>query len=221
MSQSNGGNNVFSDESLKKKGIMSRIIDLLKKDFMYGLIIILPTIVTIWLVSFTIRLISGPLSNLLGQRTPEFVSFIITIVIITLIGIVTRNILGKALFHFMENLMHRIPIINRIYKSTKQIISSLSMKDKKMLSAVLVEYPRKEMWALAFITQDHVEGLLDENGQDIGHDKLALFIPTTPNPTSGYFVYVPKKDVIRLGFSVEQSVKILMSAGVVNPEGPE
>ncbi|MFC1754933.1 DUF502 domain-containing protein, partial [Thermoproteota archaeon] len=86
------------------------------------------------------------------------------------------------------------------------------------MSAALVEYPRKGAWALAFITNENVRGIYDEKGNDFGKDKVALFVPTTPNPTSGYFIYVNKKDVTYINLSVEDSVKVLMSAGVISPE---
>jgi len=87
------------------------------------------------------------------------------------------------------------------------------------MRSVLVEYPRKGMWAIGFVTLDEVKGLTSEDGEDIGKDKIAIFLPTTPNPTSGYFVYVNKDDVVEMDLTVEESIKVLMSAGVVSPDG--
>jgi uncharacterized membrane protein len=107
-----------------------------------------------------------------------------------------------------------------VYRSTKQIINAFSFnKNKSLMRSVLVEYPRKGMWAIGFVTLDEVKGLTTADGQDIGAGKIAVFLPTTPNPTSGYFVYVDKSEVLEIDLTVEESIKVLMSAGVVSPEG--
>ena len=193
----------------------------LKKDFFYGLFVILPVVATVWLVLLVVNLISGPISLLLGPKIHPLISFFVFIIIITFIGIAARNIIGKAVLRFFETLMTKIPFINIIYRSTKQIVNAFSFKNKNLLSAVVVEYPRKGIWALAFVTKADAGGLYDTNGHDFGKDKCTLFVPTTPNPTSGYFIYVDKKDVRPLNLSIEDSVKVLMSAGVVNPNEVE
>jgi len=190
----------------------------LKKDFFYGLMVILPIIATIWLVWFFINLISGPMSTLFGQKIPPLVSFILSMIFIMVIGIAARNLIGKIIINFIENFMDRLPIINTVYKSTKQIINAFRLQNKKLLSAVLVEYPRKGVWALAFITRDTVTGLTDPEGNELGENKCTLFVPTTPNPTSGYFIFVDKDEIQPLAMSVEESIKLLMSAGVLIPK---
>ena len=189
----------------------------LQKDFLYGLIVVIPVVATIWLVIFVVNLFSGPIGALLPQKIPVTISFVLTLILITLIGIAARNIIGRAVLVFFEGLFARIPIINIIYRSTTQIVNAFKFKDKSLLSAALVEYPRKGMWALAFVTKKDAAGLKNAKGVDIGAGKSAVFIPTTPNPTSGYFVYLDKKEVIELSMSVEDSIKVLMSAGVVSP----
>ena len=189
----------------------------IKRDFLYGLMVIIPIVATIWLVLFLIDIISGPLDFMFGSRLPVFITFLISLLLISVIGVTARNILGRSVLKFFESLMVRIPIISVIYKSTKQIVNAFSFNNKSLMSAVLIEYPRKGIWALAFVTKEEVNGLYDINGNDLGKDKCALFVPTTPNPTSGYFIYVNKKDTIPLALSIEESVKVLMSAGVVNP----
>jgi len=189
----------------------------IKRDFLYGLIVILPILATVWIVKVTINLISGPINSLFGQKAPLLVSFLLTIAIILLVGIAARNIIGKAILTFIEKLFKRIPIINMIYRSTKQIVNAFSFSNKNLLSAVLVEYPRKGILALGFITKETVSGIQDKNGKEICEGKVALFMPTTPNPTSGYFIYVDRKEIIELSLSIEDSIKVLMSAGVVSP----
>ncbi|MEK9657054.1 MAG: DUF502 domain-containing protein [bacterium] len=185
--------------------------------FIYGVIIVLPVAVTVWLVLALINVLSVPLNLLLGERLPSILYFLITLVIITIIGLFGRNIIGRTLFKPIEALVNRIPLINVIYKSSKQIISSFAMQDNAQLKPVLIEYPRKGLWAIGFLTQTAVAGIITKSGADFGSDKVAVLIPTTPNPTSGFFVYVPKTDIQELDISIEDSVRVLMSAGVVNP----
>tara|TARA_Y100001970_G_scaffold274093_1_gene373302 strand:- start:229 stop:849 length:621 start_codon:yes stop_codon:yes gene_type:complete len=188
-----------------------------RRNFLYGLIVILPVAVTFWLLKLLINLFSGPFSSLFGDQVPEVVFFIVGIILIALVGFIARNIIGRYLLKIIEGIMTRIPIIKTIYGSVKQIVTAFSFQNKGLLSAVLVEYPRKGIWALGFLTQENVVGLLDDKGTDLGENKVAVFVPTTPNPTSGYYVYFDEKDVKKLAMSVEDSVKVLMSAGVVNP----
>ncbi len=205
-------------EKKEKKGKKENsLLKHLKKDFFYGLIVILPLIATIWLVWFIINIISGPISSIFGQKIPVIISFFISLFLIAGIGIAARNFLGKLILNFIEDLMHRIPVVNTIYKSSKQLVHAFTLKDRQFLSAVLVEYPRKDVWALAFVTSDFVEGVTDKDGNDVSKGKISLFVPTTPNPTSGYFIFVNREDVIPLSMSIDESIKMLMSAGVLIP----
>ena len=186
----------------------------IKRDFLYGLIMILPIITTIWLVKFSVGLMSGPAIAIFGKNFPPIASFALTLIFITGIGILARNIIGRAVLNYVEHLMSRIPIINIIYKSVKQIVNAFSFQDK-MLSAVMVEYPRKGMWALGFLTNENPSGVMSKSGEDKVEGMVSVFIPTTPNPTSGYFLYLNKSEVVELDTSIEDSVKLLMSAGVL------
>jgi len=190
----------------------------IRRDFVYGLILVLPVVATVWLVIFMIEVISGPISTVFAQKIPTPISFVLTLFIITLIGLIGRNFLGKALFSYTEYLISRIPVVNNIYRSTTQIVNAFTMKDKAKMSPVLLEYPRAGAWALGFVTRSDVSGLLNTEGKDLGEGMIAVFVPTTPNPTSGYFIYVKETEIHHLKMSVEESIKVLMSAGVVNPE---
>lgn len=188
-----------------------------QRDFLYGLILIIPLVVTIWILIFSISLFTGPVSRLFGQTIHPVIAFCLSIGFIFLVGFFARNLIGKAIITSLETWMGRIPIIRTVYYSVKQIVSSFTIQKKRLLSSVLIEYPRKGVWAMGFITNENVSGLKDKDGQSIGLDKCAVFVPTTPNPTSGVFLYVPESDLIRLDMSVEQSVKVLISAGVLSP----
>ncbi|MBT5856254.1 DUF502 domain-containing protein [bacterium] len=197
----------MSDKSTKKPGI--------RTNFLYGLVVLLPIIATFWLVYFSIDLLSGPISAVFGKKIPLIFSFVLTMVSITFIGLLTRHLVGRTVIGYMEGIIKRIPVVNLIYNSFKQVIDAVSFQDK-MMQAVMIQYPREGTWALAFVTQEHPSPLMSVDGKDMSAGKVAVFVPTTPNPTSGYFLYVPKEDVVKLDVTVEESVKLLMSAGVLS-----
>ena len=189
----------------------------LRNDFFYGLIVLLPLIATIFLVKFSVEIFSGPFNAILPANIPIIINFLISISLITLVGLAARNIIGKAILDFFQNTISKIPFINTIYNSSTQLVNAFSFKNKNFLSAVLIEYPRKGMWALAFLTKSDIQGLVDKDGNDLGENKCSVFVPTTPNPTSGFFLYLNKSEITELGISVEDSIKVLMSAGVLSP----
>ena len=176
----------------------------------------LPVFATVWLVLFFVEWITGPASTLIGPGVPQLLSFAVTIFFITVIGFFAKNYVGKVILDTVESIIIRIPIIGTIYNSSKQIISAFSLNNKKNLVPVMIEYPRQGLWALGFITQESVAGITTEEGQQFGEDKVAVFVPTTPNPTSGFLLMVPKKDLIYLDVSFEQASKFIVSAGTTN-----
>lgn len=186
--------------------------------FIYGIIVVLPVAVSVWVILTLINVVSIPLNLLSQEKFPTILSFFLSLFSITLIGLFGKNFIGKTLLKPIEILMTRMPLINIIYKSTKQIVSSFAVQDKKDLKPVLIEYPRKGLHAIGFVTKSFVTGLKNIKGKDLGKDKVPVLIPTTPNPTSGFFVYVNKNDIEYLDMNVEDSIRVLMSAGVVSPE---
>lgn len=137
-------------------------------------------------------------------------------VIVTLVGMLSRLFIGRTIVDYIDSIIAKIPIIRTVYTSVQQLIGTLTIRNKQLSQAVLVEYPRKGVWAMAFVTQDTVSGLYDKSGQALGADRCAIFVPTTPNPTSGFFLFVKKDELIELSISVEQSMKLLISAGILS-----
>lgn len=139
---------------------------------------------------------------------------VILVVTITLIGALTAGLLGRWIVGFGEKILHRMPIIRSLYKTTKQIIETV-FKDQgaAFRQAVLIEYPRRDAWTIAFITADAQGELVDKLGQDY----VGVYVPTTPNPTSGFLLWVPKADVKVLDMTVEEAVKYFISVGIVPP----
>lgn len=205
----------------KKSSSTHSIASFFRMNFMLGLVLILPVVATIWLVVFSVRVVSQPLSLLIGQESPMIISFVLTLVIITLLGFVASNFIGRTMIDYFDRLVVKIPVIGMIYRSSKQVISAFSFNNRDLLSAVLVEYPRSGTWALAYVTSETVNGLTPINKENTTFDSqkmVSLFVPTTPNPTSGYLIYVNESDIVRLDMSVEESIRLLMSAGVLSSQ---
>jgi uncharacterized membrane protein len=194
----------------------------LRRYFVAGLLVWLPLVATYVVLAFSIRLIDRTLLLLPPQYRPEaLIGFeipglgvILTLALVILTGLVVANFFGRSLVSAWESVLARIPLVRTVYGAVKQITVSLfADASQSFREVVLIEYPRKGIWALAFVTGDtpsKFKKLVD-------HDLINLYVPTTPNPTSGVFVMVPKADVKRLDIPVDVGLKMILSAGVVNP----
>jgi uncharacterized membrane protein len=194
----------------------------LRRYFVAGLLVWLPLVATYVVLSFSIRLIDRTLLLLPPQYRPEAIigfeipglGVILTLVLVILTGLVVANFFGRSLVSAWESVLAKIPLVRTVYGAVKQITVSLfADASQSFREVVLIEYPRKGIWALAFVTGDtpsKFKKLVD-------HDLINLYVPTTPNPTSGVFVMVPKADVKRLDIPVDVGLKMILSAGVVNP----
>jgi len=195
-----------------------------RKYFITGLLIWIPLVITIWVLKLVVDTLDQSLLLLPPQwRTESFLGFhvpglgvILTLVIVFVTGVLATNFLGARLVHLWHEILHRIPVVNSIYSSVKQISDTLfSSSGQAFRKALLVQWPREGMWTIAFLT-----GM---PGGDVVHhlpgDYVSVYVPTTPNPTGGYFVMAPRKDVIELDMSVDAALKYIISMGVVAP-GP-
>ena len=196
----------------------------MKKYIITGLLIWIPLVITLWVL----KLIVGSLDQVLLLLPPEFLTenwlglhvpgmgVVMTLVIVLLTGLFATNLLGARLVHLWHDILHRIPVVNSIYSSVKQISDTLfSSSGQAFRKALLVQWPHQGMWTIAFLTgrpgsdvASHLEG-----------EHLSVYVPTTPNPTGGYFVIVARKDVIELDMSVDAALKYIISMGVVPPGG--
>jgi uncharacterized membrane protein len=140
------------------------------------------------------------------------VEILMALIIITLTGWLSLSFLGKKFFEFFNNVLKKIPILRTIYSAIGQMTESFTKKDNNQKSVVLLEYPRKGVWAVGFATKEN-EGLIKNK---IKEEIINVFVPTTPNPTSGFLLMVPKKDLIYLNVSFEQASKFIVSAGTTN-----
>ena len=196
-----------------KKSIFAKI----RNNFIAGVVVLIPIGITLYLTLFIIRISSNFIpkeinpNNYLPFDIPG-IEILIALIIITFIGWLSLSFLGKKFFELFNNILKKIPILRTIYSAIGQMTESFTKTDNKQKSVVLLEYPRKGVWALGFATKEN-EGLIKEK---IKEDLINVFVPTTPNPTSGFLLLVPKKDLIYLDISFEQASKFIVSAGTTN-----
>jgi uncharacterized membrane protein len=199
----------------------------LKNDLIAGLLVAIPLATTIWLSINVASWVVNFLTRIPKQINPfdglhPILVYVLNLLVglaaplmaILLIGLMARNIAGKWLLDIGERLVQAIPLAGAVYKTLKQLLETL-LKDtgSKFRRVVLVEYPRRGIWALAFVT-----GNLDgEIQSQMPQRMLNLFIPTTPNPTTGWYAVVPEQDVLDLSMSIEDAFKVIISGGIVNP----
>jgi uncharacterized membrane protein len=194
----------------------------LKKYLITGLLIWIPLVITIWVLKLVVDVLDQSLlllptswhtENWLGVHIPGL-GAILTVVIVLLTGVFATNFFGAQLIEIWHDILHRIPVVNSIYSSVKQISDTLfSSSGQAFRKALLVQWPRENMWTIAFLTGKPGPGV----ARFLPPDCLAVYVPTTPNPTGGYFVIVARKDVIELDMSVDQALKYVISMGVVPP----
>tara|TARA_B100000886_G_scaffold322034_1_gene264712 strand:- start:485 stop:1099 length:615 start_codon:yes stop_codon:yes gene_type:complete len=202
---------------MEKKSIKKSFFARLRNNFIAGIVVLIPIGITLYLTVFFVR-ISGNIipkeinpNNYLPFNIPG-VEILIALVFITFIGWLSLSFLGKKFFELFNNILKKIPILRTIYSAIGQMTESFTKSDNKQKSVVLLEYPRKGVWAVGFATKENT-GLIKEK---IKEDLINVFVPTTPNPTSGFLLMVPKKDLIYLEVSFEQASKFIVSAGTTN-----
>ena len=194
----------------KKTSILSR----LRNNFFAGAVVLIPIGITLYLSLFIIKVSSNILpkelnpNNYLPFEIPG-IEIIIAVIIITFIGWLSLSFLGKKIFELINRILKRIPILRTIYSAINQMTESLTKSDNKQKSVVLLEYPKKDVWAVGFATKEN-KGIINDK---IGNELVNVFVPTTPNPTSGFLLMVPKKNLIFLDITFEQASKFIVSAG--------
>ena len=204
----------------KKKG--NPVINFIKRYFFTGLLISAPIGATIYITIFIVEFIAGLvpdrfnpnglLPEIIGYKIPGL-ELIIAFLSFILIGLIFPTLFGKAILGYFDNLITRIPLAGNVYKAIKQITETFSNTDSAYQKVVLIEYPRKDIYAIGFMTGE-TKGEIKER-QKI--EMVNVFVPTTPNPTSGFLLFIPKDDIVELDMSVEDAIKLVVSAGMVVP----
>jgi len=194
----------------------------LRRYFVAGLLFWVPVAVTVLIVRFLVNILDKSMvlvpvqyrpENLLGFSVPGL-GVILALVVVFLTGIIVANLLGRQLIRLWEALLARIPVVRNIYSASKQLMETVvSGNGKSFREVVMIEYPRKGLWTMAFVTGDANE----QAKPHVGDDAISIFVPTTPNPTSGFFLMVSASEVVRLDMSVEDGLKLILSTGVLQP----
>jgi uncharacterized membrane protein len=203
-------------------GFISR----LRTYFLTGLIVAGPVAVTLWLIWWFVTWVDNLVRPLipvdyrpetyLPVHVPGF-GLIIALVALTLLGFLTANLVGRKLVDLGERLLSQMPIVRPIYRTAKQIFQTVfSSSGSNFRKVGLVEFPSPGMWSLVFLTQSPTEGI---SARLPATEHVSAFLPCTPNPTTGFFFYVPRRDVIDLDITVEEAMQLLMSAGIIQPGG--
>ena len=202
--------------SLKRKSIS--IIAKLRNYFITGIVVLIPIGITFYLIKFFIsispKLIPNNINpnNYLPYSIPGL-EILLSIIFITLIGGLSLSFIGKKILQIFNDLLKKIPILRTIYSAIGQMAETLAPKRKSKKSVVLIEYPRKGSWAVGFATKDNK----GEISKKINKKLVNVFVPTTPNPTSGFLLMYPKDEIIYLDMTFEEASKFIISAGTSNP----
>ncbi len=206
----------------------------LRKWLFSGLLVLVPLIVTLWVLDWVVGTLDQTLNILpmswrpdawLGVHVPGL-GVLFALVIVLSIGALASNIIGNKLVHWWHALLHRIPVVRSIYSGVKQVSDTLfSEKGNAFRKALLVQWPHEGMWTIAFLTGAPQGDLLDQlrarPGGDTPEDEfLSVYVPTTPNPTGGYFVLLRARDCVELAMSVDEALTYIVSMGVIVPGGP-
>ena len=200
-----------------KKGKKSFFTSI-RNNFIAGIVVLIPIGITLYLTLFFIKISSKILpkeinpNHYLPYNIPGL-EILISIIIITLIGWISLSFLGKKLFDLFESILNKIPILRTIYSAVGQLIETFTKTKTDKKNVVLIEYPRKGVWAVGFATKENTGEIKKKTGQEL----INVFVPTTPNPTSGFLLMFPKNEVIYLDLSFEEASKFIVSAGSTNP----
>ena len=199
----------------KKKSITLR----LRNFFVTGVIVLIPIGFTLYLSRFLINLSTKLVPSGLNPNTYLHydipgIEIILTVIFITIVGGLSLSFLGKKFLQIIDDLFKRIPILRTIYSAIGQMTDSFRNQEGSRKSVVLLEYPRKGSWAVGFATKENTSEIKSKTKQNL----VNVFVPTTPNPTSGFLLMIPKEDLIYLDMSFEEASKFIVSAGTSNPK---
>jgi len=198
------------------------VLKSLRRYLVTGVVIWVPLIVTVLVVRFLLKLMDRTLvviplayqpETLLGFKIPGL-GLLLSVLILFITGLLAANFFGRKLVSFSESIVNRIPLVRSIYSGVKQVAETvLSDGDTSFKRVMLVQYPRKGVWSLCFQTATDLAEIQSRTESEV----VCVFIPTTPNPTSGYILFVPREDLVKLDMTVEEGLRMIISLGVVVP----
>lgn len=215
---------LHEEVGIRVKGVQRSLASRLRTYLVAGVLITAPISITVYLTYIFLKLVDEAVIRMFpnvwydqfyGDTTIPGLGFLAAVAFFVLVGWLTTNILGRFFVKLAEYFVDRVPVIRTLYGAIKQILETvMASKSQAFREAVMIEYPRKGMWAIGFVT-----GETKGEAQDLtDKETINVFVPTTPNPTSGFLLFVPKTDVKYLDMSVEEAVKLVVSAGIITPD---
>jgi len=190
-----------------------------KNYFITGLFSIIPLAITFTIIKWLFQFFSKPGKQMINYILPNtnapiienIIGFVLTFLFIYLIGVIISNVIGRRLYSFFEKILAKIPLINYIYNTIKQITDTLRISQKQAFKKVVyIEYPKKDIWTIALVT--------GESKDSEGNEYYQIFVPTTPNPTSGFMLYIKKENTKETNMNIDEGLKIIISGGMLAPE---
>ena len=193
---------------------------MLKKFLIAGCLVWLPIIATVWIISVLVSLFDRLVDILPAAYRPDAwfgihipgIGIVVAVLVVLVTGILVTNILGNKLMQWADAFLHHVPLVGSLYSTIKQVLQTvLSSEGKSFRKVLLIEYPRQRLWSIAFLTSD----ASTEVNTATGEEMITAFVPTTPNPTSGFLIIVPKANVKELSMSIEEAFKVVVSLGTL------
>lgn len=200
---------------------MKRLKKILKGYFITGLLVTLPIFITVYILWFSIKAMDSIFKFIPAKYLPEAyiditipgMGLVSMVILVLIVGLFTRNFIGRKVFGYWENIIERIPLVRIIYIGVKQLLEALfHSNNESFKKAALVEYPRRGIYVIVFITGESKGEVQDKTDKSM----INVFIPTTPNPTSGFYILVPENDLTILDMSVEDAFKLVISGGIIS-----
>ena len=201
---------------------MKRLRTSLKNYFLTGLLVILPIFITVYVILSLIRAMDAILKYIPAKYLPETylqihipgLGLILVVILVFVVGLLTRNFIGRKIVHLGENIVDRIPLVRILYTGVKQLLEPLFLQKTNGFKRVaLIEYPRRGVHVIGFVTGESKGEVQNKTSKNM----MNVFVPTTPNPTSGFYILIPEDEVVSLNMSVEDAFKLIISGGIVSP----
>ena len=201
---------------------MKRLRTSLKNCFLTGLLVILPISITVYVIWVLIRAMDAILKYIPAKYLPETylqidipgLGLILVVILVFVVGLLTRNFIGRKIVKLGENIVDRIPLVRVLYTGVKQLLEPLFLQKTNAFKRVaLIEYPRRGVHVIGFVTGESKGEVQNKTSKDM----MNVFVPTTPNPTSGFYILIPEDEVVYLNMSVEDAFKLIISGGIVSP----
>jgi uncharacterized membrane protein len=201
---------------------LKRLRTSLKNYFLTGLLVILPIFITVYIILSLIRAMDAILKYIPAEYLPETylqihipgLGLILVVILVFVVGLLTRNFIGRKIVKLGENIVDRIPLVRVLYTGVKQLLEPLFLQKTNAFKRVaLIEYPRRGVHVIGFVTGESKGEVQSKTSKDM----MNVFVPTTPNPTSGFYILIPEDEVVYLNMSVEDAFKLIISGGIVSP----